>query len=342
MQQNPPIRIEISELLNDSELDVITTPTNHIIRLGKYEKCRWPYMISLPFMWMLILYVRGKKTACKKIGKHSPCINTFWFDGLGRECRKVKEYATTWRAMDIIYNHPFPERKTLRGYVDEFYWNSLNCQALRNRLKLIKTELRSAISQIDRHEGEVRIMSLACGSAEASIEIIAECKKKGKIIQAILIDIDQDALIKAEKIAEHYGIRDQIITRKDSVYSLSEISRDFKPHIIEMLGLIDYLPQDEAIHLVRKIQGALEPQGIFLTCNISPNIEQHFLTWVINWPMIYRSPEDMAEIAVCSGFSDYRIIYEPHKIHGLLIARKNAETLSLQPKMVSSHSSDKT
>ena len=311
--------IEIAEVLQESELDVITTPTNTIIRSGKYEKCRWPYVMSLPVMWMLILHVMFKKTMSKKLGLQDPYINSLWFDGLGLECRKVKEYATTWRAMDIIYNHPFPQNKTFRGLVDEFYWNSLNCQALRNRLKLIKAELRSSISHIDT--AEVRIMSLACGSAEASIEIIAEYKKKGKIVKAVLVDIDKDALTRAEKLAEHYGIKDQIVTVNDSVYSVSEISRDFKPHIIEMLGLIDYISQDEAITLAKKIQESLEPLGFFLTCNISPNIEQHFLTWVINWPMIYRNPEDMVEIADRVGFSEYRIIYEPLRIHGLLIAR---------------------
>jgi ubiquinone/menaquinone biosynthesis C-methylase UbiE len=274
-------------------------------------------------MWLLVAYVILKKTIRNLLGFPAPHTNTFWFDAIGSESRKVKEYATTWRAMDIIYNHPFPLRRTLRGLVDEFYWNSLNCQALRNRLKLIKTELRFAISQIDTSEKEIRIMSLACGSADASIEIIAEFKKKGRVIRAVLVDIDQDALNRAENLAMHYGVEDQIETRKDSAYSLSEISRDFKPHIIEMLGLLDYIPEGEVIALTKKIQESLEPKGVFITCNISPNAEQHFLKWVIDWPMVYRNPEELADIAGIVGFSDYRLIYEPLKIHGLLIAKKS-------------------
>jgi ubiquinone/menaquinone biosynthesis C-methylase UbiE len=265
-----------------------------------------------------------KKSVCRQLGWSEPSINTYWFDGLGLECRKVKEYATTWKAMDIIYNHPFPQKRTFRGLVDEFYWNSMNCQALRNRFRLIKVELRSAINQVDLSDGEIRIISLACGSAEATLETIAEYKKKGKQIRAILVDIDQEALDRAEKLARDFGIEDRIETYNDSAHHISEIARSFNPHIIGMFGLFDYLSHEEAISLSRKILGSLAPHGIFLTCNISPNVEQHFLKWVINWPMVYRTSDNLADLALTSGFHEFRLIYEPLKIHGLLIARKSA------------------
>lgn len=290
--------------------------------MGGYETCRWPYLLALPFMWLIVLHVMVKKSARRLLGLQDPAINTVWYDGLGLECRRVKEYATTWKAMDMIYNHPFPQRRTFRGLIDEFYWNSMNCQALRNRFKLIKVELRSAIAQADCTEGEIRIISLACGSAEASIEIIAECKTRGKLVRAVLVDIDPDALARAEKLAGDYGVEDQIETLKESAFLISEISPVFKPHIIGMFGLFDYLSQEEAIILSGKILASLPPGGIFLTCNISPNPEQHFLKWVINWPMVYRTSDDLADVASSSGFHEYRLIYEPLKIHGLLIARK--------------------
>lgn len=314
-------KIEIARKPKASEVETIKTPTNHVIRMEKYEKFPWPYILSLPFMWLITIYVMGKKSVYKALKIPGPKINTIFFDGLGMECRKVKEYAATWRAMDIVYNHPYPYRKTFRGFIDDFYWYSINCQGLRNRLKLIKDELRGTIAKV-KHDGEVRIISLACGSAEASIEIMAEFKKKGLKVRAILIDIDGEALKRAEKLAEHYGIKDQIETRKESIYNLSDFSLGFKPHIIEMLGFLDYVDQKQAISLAQKMQEALEPRGFFLTCNITNNIEQHFLKWVINWPMVYRKPEELAEIATKTGFNDYRLIYEPMKIHGVLIAQK--------------------
>jgi SAM-dependent methyltransferase len=315
------INIEIAKKPQASEIEIIKTPTNHVIRAERYENCAWPYVLSLPFMWLITIYVMIKKSVYKALGLKGPKINSLFFDGLGLESRKVKEYAATWRAMNIVYNHPYPYRKTLRGIVDDFYWYGINCQALRNRLKMIKDELRKTISKV-KHDGEVRIISLACGSAEATIEIMAEYKKKGLLVRAILVDIDKEALKRAENLAIHFGIKDQIELQQKSIYEISDFSFGFNPHIIEMLGFLDYIKQEEAILLVKKIQQALKPGGFFLTCNISPNIEQYFLKWVINWPMIYRKPDELAELSTKTGFSNYRLIYEPMKIHGVLIAEK--------------------
>jgi hypothetical protein len=115
----------------------------------------------------------------------------------------------------------------------------------------------------------------------------------------------------------------QITIHKGSTHDILEISRKFKPQIVEMMGFLDYQTQKEAIDIVSKIREALEPNGFLITCNIHPNIEQHFLKWVINWPMIYRTPKEFGEVAEKSGFKKYRLIYEPLKVHGLLVAQKD-------------------
>lgn len=272
-------------------------------------------------MWILTVYVMIKKKVYKTLGMPAPRINSFFFDGLGLASRKVKEYAASWRAMDIIYNHTFPVKITVRGIVDEFYWHGLNCQGLRNRYKLVKQELRKALAKFDNKK-EIRLASLACGAGQAIIEIVAEYKKKNVIIRAILMDIDQAALDSARELAIKYGINDQIEVRKTNLSEEESILKDFKPQIIEMLGFLDYNTQEEAIRFVKKLYESLDEGGILITCNINYNIEQYFIKWVINWPMVYRKPKELLDIAKKAGFKDYHVIYEPLKIHGLLIADK--------------------
>ncbi len=320
MRNNDTVQIEIAKKLQPSKIDLIPKP--HLpVSSEKYEYFPWPYYLSLPFMWLITSYVMLKKNFYKILGLGQPKTNTFLFDGLGKESRKVKDYATTWRAMNIVYHHPFPQKWTPGGIIDEFYWFGLNCQALRNRLKLVKDELRSAISRIDNGR-EIRILSLACGSAESVLEMMAEAKAMNKKIQAILVDIDGDALERARATARHYGIDGQITIYKGHIYDAIESSYQFKPQIVEMMGFLDYIEQKDAIYWVSKIREIIEPDGFLITCNISPNIEQHFLKWVINWPMVYRSPKDFDDIARKAGFTDFRLIYEPLKIHGLLVAKK--------------------
>jgi len=312
--------VEVATILEVYEAETsVTSADNQPINLATFEKRRWPYYLTMPISWLLTIYVIVKKAVCKLCRISGPSINTFWFDGLGPSNRRIKEGAASWKALDIIYNHRFGASPL--NVVDDFWIGMINAQAVRNRYKLVKQEIRRAILRFSNHQ-EVRLVSLACGSAQAVIEIMAEFKAKGILVRTILVDIDQDALDYANRLAKQNGVAGQITTMKTSVSQIVRIARDFKPQVIEMLGLLDYIPQDKAIRLAGKIHESLERKGIFLTCNIAPNLEMHFLTWVINWPMIYRKPTQLAEIAHEAGFSDLRLIYEPLKVHGLVVAQK--------------------
>ena len=72
-----------------------------------------------------------------------------------------------------------------------------------------KDELRNAVNMIAGN-GEIRLASLACGSAESVIEIMAEAKTMDKMIKAVFVDKDGDALENARRIAKHYGVENQI------------------------------------------------------------------------------------------------------------------------------------
>jgi ubiquinone/menaquinone biosynthesis C-methylase UbiE len=294
---------------------------NQPIKSKDYEKNKWPYYLSLPLMWFLTIYVMFKKQVYKLLGLPKPKINTFFFDGIGLACRKVKEYATTWKAMEIIYNHIFPKKLLLWGALDEFYWRGMNCQALRNRYKLVKKEIYKAISEFP-NEKEIKIISLASGAGQALIEVVAEFKKKGIFIRSKLVDFDANALEHAKNIAKQYGVEDRIEYSQKDIDGNEDYFKNFNPNIVEMLGFLDYADQEKAINFVKKIYNILPNNGILITCNIAPNIEQYFLKWVIDWPMVYRKEKDLSEIAKKSGFNNYRVVYEPMKIHGLLIAKK--------------------
>jgi len=68
----------------------------------------------------------------------------------------------------------------------------------------------------------------------------------------------------------------------------------------------------------------LEKEGVFLVSQIIPNSESFFLKEVINWPMIYRKPEELAEILSLAGFSlnNCRFYQEPLKIHCIAECKK--------------------
>lgn len=292
----------------------------------KYETRRWLYWLTMPISWYLTAWVILKKLLMPNLK-----TNALFFDGGGKACRAIKEGSASWRALDIIYNYPFGKKKGFEGLVDDFWVGMMNAQAVRNRLKLVKIEVEQAVRRIyQRDEGkEVRILSLAAGSAQGIIEVISELRKDERIVRALLVDIDPTAVEYAKKLAEEFGVGEQITVVCDNAFKASKYARNFKPQIIEMLGLLDYLKDDIATKFIGQIREMLPAGGIFLTCNIAKNVERHFLKWVINWSMIYRSPGKIARILHGAEFTSdhFRIIYEPLGIHGLVIADKPNRSL---------------
>lgn len=289
---------------------------------GVYEKKRLSYHIAFPLMWILTLWVMAKKAIYKCLGVNVS-VNSFWFDGMGKTMRAVKEGAASWRALDIIYNRQLVNTNGRLGRMVDIFWLDIrNAQAVRNRLVLVRQELSKAIDGFaDR--GEVRILSLAAGSAQGVVEVLSEYKRRGQNVQALLVDLDETALEYARELAERSAVADRVQIKRDTVAKVKRLARAWQPQIIEMIGLLDYLPDERAVKLLQKIGESLPPGGIFLTANIRSNGERHFLKWVINWPMLYRSREQLAAIVASANFSRCRIVYEPFGIHGLAVAVKD-------------------
>lgn len=288
-----------------------------------FETRRWPYLLALPAMWLITFWVIVKKHVRKTIGLGNPKTNSLWFDGLGQSCQKVKEGQASWRALDEIYNYRFRKNRGLCGLISDFWEGMLNCQAVRNRFKVAKEEIRRAILEFSGQD-EVRVISLAAGSAQAVIETVAELSAEGFIpkIKVMLVDVDKTALEYARKLADCYHVENSFLTTEASVACIKKISKNFQPHIVEMIGLLDYLIDEKAIKLIGKIYQSLPSNGIFLTCNICPNVERSFLRWVVNWPMVYRRLQQLSSIVVRGGFAKLRLIREPLNIHCLAVARK--------------------
>ncbi len=287
-----------------------------------YEKRKFVYYLALPIMDFLAIWVLIKKVIARKAG-YKIHTNTFWFDGLCKESRMVKEDATTFKALDFLYNYEFGIRRGIKGCFSDFWGAMINVQALRNRLKIVKRELTEAVKEMRRLD-EVRIVSIAAGSAQAVLEVMEKAVQDGINMKGLILDLDPRAIEYSKKLAEQKKLTDRIIFINKGANSIQKVCYDFRPHIIEMVGFMDYRPYKRAIRLVQQIYSLLEPNGIFITCNIRHNREAFFLKHVVNWTMIYRKPEMLIDIISKGGFSPEatRIIYEPHNIHGVAITQK--------------------
>ncbi len=282
---------------------------------SQFHRVWWFVALDLIAFWVVC-----KKKIRKFFGLKAPKVNSMLYDGLSKYCRDVKDTATSWRALDIVYNmKPFAKPQNMSERLYNLYYGMENAQAVRNRRKIIAAEITDAIKRAGAAgHSKVRIMSVAAGSAQSVMEGIGSVPEN--VDKVLLLDIDPKAIEHAKNLAVESGIGAKFDGVAAHFKEYSNHAEPFRPHVVEVAGLLDYLPENVAVEFFRNIKKRLPRGGTLLTCNIAPNKEQYFLKHVINWGrMIYREESELRGILEQAGFSDIRIFPEPLQIHQIAV-----------------------
>lgn len=237
----------------------------------------------------------------------SPLVD--WFNPVNH---LGKVHAASSKVLSVFYNFDYEAGHIPfngRNYKSFWIRHMNNSRGVTNRKKIIVECLTNILRNSEKQD--IKLVSLASGSAEAVLEAIAQVP--GKNIQVTLIDSDPEAIARAkENVAAANLTANFSFVEKNILMAVSSIQ---EIDVIEMAGFCDYLNDDILIKMFRKIKAALAPNGHFVTCNIIPNNEKIFLDWVLLWPMKYRTIRNFQIIMEKAGFSTPQIIVEPLKVH---------------------------
>lgn len=252
-------------------------------------------------------------------------IGIWFFTKSSQHTNLIRNYSKTYKALELMYTY---NGFSLNGHgiIDSIFthfWESnvINAHALRNRLKLVKKELKKIIME-KKNDQKIRILSLASGSARAGIEVLAELRDLN--IEARFVDISRDALGYSKDLAGEYRVAGKITWVRGDVRDVERFCNNWQPDIVEAVGLFDYLDDDEAVRLIAKVYKALSSNGSLIISNVIENPEMRFVKEIVDWDMVYRDPDQLGELLIKGGFYaySYRIIIEPIGIHAVSIAHK--------------------
>ena len=240
----------------------------------------------------------------------------------------VIDNATNHKALEVLYSRGdlFSIKKVGSNFFKYVWFNINNSKAVRNRLKFVKRELRNHLEEISKYDREISVLSIASGSSRAIIETVRDGEYlKGTKLSLVFLDKNEQAISYSKDLStniSHLPIKLSWIHDTVGNY-LRSVPKD-KFDVVEIVGLLDYFTNDKVVEIFKGIYGLLQDGGIMITSNVNHNIEEKFITNVIDWPMIYKTAEGLAELANKSGF-DYnkmKVFYEPLKVHGMVIAKK--------------------
>lgn len=223
--------------------------------------------------------------------------------------------AGSWQTMRISY-----ENKPHVDWIDQLFLTfGTFPMGLRNRKRLVVKQL---VETIAKHpERPLHVLGIGAGPGTNIIEALSQIGDPQ--IFAHLIDMDSAAFDYGRELARKSGLSPgQVDFTQGNAIELASHLRT-PPHLVKMIGILEYLTDEQVQGLFDLAYRVLPPGGHILLNSIS-NRHGHdrFIRRIFNLQLNYRAPDALMEMLKKSGFSRFDVKREPLKIYYILIARK--------------------
>ena len=201
---------------------------------------------------------------------------------------KPRGYAGDAGLMDLIYGTPPEQRPSpLGAMLYAFEFDSPCFQSVRTRRAVLATEIDD-VAAIRPH---ARVLSVACGHLR---EVEWSRAVHQGTVSITAVDQDENSLDYVRRAYRDLDIQPVPATVRDLV----------RRHWVDDLdlayaaGLYDYLEDNVARLLTTALFRMLRPGGRLLLANFTPATrDAAFMEAVMDWHLIYRTPEEVRAIA---------------------------------------------
>jgi len=311
------------------------------------EKAHWVYNLVLPFMlavslWHMLtvrvwrffyLLTKGRPTSDVQKREYifGPKNLSFWFDRIHPLANRVRNSVQTPFALDTIYVQRNLPVRNWRDWVLHFWLEQPDGVGVTNRLKMTFNRMQEALRLLyEQKVEEIRMVSLACGSAEASIQALANFHQRypEHAIHLDLVDLNGDALKAAMKLAVARGVSDMVCTHQMKLREFLSTMPDNHFHLVECVGFKDYQKNQRIVELTADIRQKLTPQGWLISAMIAPSKWAFVVEWVINWHGLNRRSRELFQRLLEQAFNYegdvVESVLEPNRIHSVAVCRKAA------------------
>jgi len=197
-----------------------------------------------------------------------------------------------------------------------------------NRMEITRKIIADLIADSGQ-EQPVRITNLGCGLAREISTLHSAGYSTG---QAIVTLIDQDdraldaAMQECEERLAGAGVKPVFLNiSMTQIASGAEVFADLPPQdMIYSLGILDYIVEKRAKALLRRLYDKLIPGGKLVIANMHHGKYATFwpLEFIFDWNLIYRTEEDMRNLAEDLPTESLETIVEPSGRVVILVLQK--------------------
>ncbi len=204
----------------------------------------------------------------------------------------------------------------MAGAFDRYFQQLAAVEAVRARTELVAQRLIALSFSSDRKP--LRIVSVGSGPAmdlQAALALLPS--ERAAHWQVTLLDLDSAALDVAQgRLLQRLQPR-QIVAVRENLFRLDRGKQQVFANADAVIctGLMDYLEDEPATHLLATIFNHLGPQGWLLVGNFAPRLTTRaFMEWIGAWYLIYRSEQQLLDLAAAAGIAPSAVRITPERL----------------------------
>jgi SAM-dependent methyltransferase len=221
-----------------------------------------------------------------------------------------------WRSMEIIYRNAAPidwlDRQALRD-------NPIS-MAARNRRKIISDLLTRLIRQ-HASEDHVTMLGIGAGPGWHIQTAFVDSGIEPSRVTAHLIDLDDDAFPYGRTLAARFGLHNSIHFLQGDASRIREVLPESRFQIAKLIGIIEYLTDEQLVTLLEAIREVMVPGGGLITHGFVDKYGTgKFLSRVFDLRHHQRDGEQLSRLLIQTGFRVDECEYEPAGIHPIITA----------------------
>ena len=241
-----------------------------------------------------------------------------------RCCSKPRGYSGDYQTIEMIYNNAPAGTGRVGALLDSCVLNLAAAKAIRNRRKLMATEILSLYGAVAK---EFHVASLACGPAREIFDVFEKADDTARL-QVSCVDVDREALAQLSERCQAQNLADQVRVFQGNLIHLATGRQELElapQDLIYSLNFIDYLSDERVLTLINWIHDKLRPGGRVILGAFHPrNPSRGFMDHVLDWRLTHRDEAEMNQLFLISKFAQpcSRIWFEEEGINLFAECRK--------------------